>query len=70
MGTLTQAMWWVSELPGFEYPAMTDIRFRAEEKWNRWKIFMAENFPRFGMTASPSSKLKSQQCRDIYQSDI
>ena len=51
--TLTVAMYLVSEVPGTVYPHTTLILLRADEKWNRWKIFRPEYFPFRGTTASP-----------------
>ncbi len=55
---LTVAMWCGSAVPSGMYPATTDIRFNAEEKWLRWKIRRGNCFPLFGMTVS-SKRMKS-----------
>ena len=43
----------VSRDPEGVWPATTDIRFRAEEKWKRWKIFSPCVFFFIGTTVSP-----------------
>lgn len=58
----------VSPEPDWVYPATTDIRLSAEEKWCLWKIFMPGSFPFLGMTASPLVRFQSTAVRVAFSS--